>query len=426
MIQQGHHTISGRHRLLAGHDALQNIAEVVAELNILYPLFIVSAGARQAGVVDLVTRALNQTMSFETIEGVVSGSSTVLVKHCARQFRLGHHDGIIAIGGGSVIDTAKACALLISRGGEDVSAYVGLRAMKEHLVPVIAIPTVIGFGVEAMQSAIIASSRTGRRLYFSSSNLVCDVTIIDPQTTRSLQQGHIASGALASIALAIESAIGLASNRISISLALRSLQLEFAWAARGTSTPFDTEARFQLALAGYLTGLACSYSRAGSSQAIANCIGAVCPIPYALCLAILAPYTIEYHMHKAYERLAYLYRNLDKNHPIDPNQSTDEQAAEMLLSRMKELAGNLRQSCQQTLPARFYDILAADGRKAISPSQFNTIASMAVYDAAMITSPEEMDTQDVIRVLEAAYWGYPLDRSTIRRGHQKKPFQEMT
>ncbi len=444
MTGSGHHVFGLDNTTVAGHDSLQQLGALVAASGMKSPLAIVSTSVANAGIADIVLRSCGIGKDrLGVFQGIPAGSSSSLVGRIAQQYRSGGHDGLLAIGGNSVIDTAKAVGLLVSRGGEDVTAFVGLRAMEEPAVPLIAIPTAIGCVSGGNASAIIESSRTGRRLLFSSPCLAPYATVIDPQTTRSLQPLQIGAGALAVVALALDSATSLAANELGISFSERAIFLAFTWGLRATSSPFDAEARLQLALASQLAGMACALSRPGSVQAIANSLSAMCLIPYTLNLAILSPYTLSYHSHKSQSVLARLETFLRRSDAFAAGeaavavqgagkttlkelQKEQQEAAQALIERVKSFSDSLRQATQNALPNRLFDILAADGRKATGPSQFNSIAAMAQGDAAMFTAAEEMDMQDIVRVLESAYWGYPLDPATIRKGHQRTPLQETT
>ena len=426
-------------RLIAAHDALQKLSEVLSVSKISHPLVIASKGATQNGITEAVVRATGIPVDQVGLsQQIQSECTTNRVTRIASQFTAGHHDALIAVGGASVIDTAKAVRLLLTTGTEDVSAYCGIRQLEQSEISLIAIPTTIGIGSEASSSAIIRSSRSGRKLLFCSPTLIPNVTVIDPATTRSLQSMQLATGGLTSLALAIDSATALGTNPLSIELATRAMYLIFTWASRAVSMPIDSEARLQLAVASYLVGQSCSHSRAASVQAIANAICAVSSIQYTQAVSILSPYVIDYHLHKTEPILTQLFERIEKLELLHREQQLElgfkeeqEQitekhvkSASMFIDTVNILTENLRHILQHTLPTRFYDILDSNGSKAVLPAQFAAIASIAQHDAAMFGAQEEMESQDIVRLLESSYWGYSLDKHTIRSGHQKTPSQE--
>ncbi len=420
---------------IAGIDALQQLAKVLVQLKITRPLVIASTSVKNAGLVETACKTTGlQKEQVTILDGVPMGSSTQMVLEMAETYRRGNHDGIIAIGGGSVIDTAKAVNLVVSQdedpGVDLLRISTGLHSdpveRNFHKKPLVAIPTSLGPGSSGSQSASIYSARTGRRMLFSFPSLAPDATIIDPQMYRSLTPSLTALGMVGTLALAMEYITGLSPNPLCLNLASRAASIVLKTAVQAVLTPFDQELRLQLALASHMAGLASSQARGSVTLALGTSISACCGIPYGNSAFILLPYTLEYNLHATTSALAELYRETasssDLQLPIAD--IPDATAADLLLENVKTLILELRQAAGNLIPLRFFDLQDSKGNRVMESHQFGTIAMMASGDASILFSKEELDVQDLIRIIEAAYWGYPLDRDVIRKGHQKKPFRE--
>jgi alcohol dehydrogenase len=426
-------------RTIAGMDAIQNLADVLHDLNVKKPLLLVSSSVKKAGLVEIVLTAGEIDKQAAVVhDGIEAGSSTNTVAEIVALYLHGDHDGIIAVGGGSVLDTAKAVNLVVSQTHEstqtesaDLRSIGGLHANNRndltHMSPLIAIPTTAGPGSAASQTAIIHSPLTGRRILLSFPELAPHTSILDPQMLRTLPPTITAAGALSALGIAIESITSLAANPISTHHATRAATIIFNTAVQAVQAPHDLELRLQLALASHLAGTASSQARASLTQAMSNSLGAFCKIPYSTASLVLLPYALEYNLHKSIEELAKLYQEVEPeaflpspNHTEIPSAT----AAQLLIDKVRGLATALRQSVGNNLITRFFDLLSPDGEKMLEPHQFESIALIALGDASILYSREELDAQDIIRILEAAYWGYPLDRDIIRKGHQNKPLRE--
>jgi len=435
MTKESYFAHSNDIQTIAGMDALQQLAKVLSQLKITKALVIASTSAHSAGLVETACKVAGlQKEQVTILDGIPMGSSTQIVMEIAQAYRMGNHDGIIAIGGGSVIDTAKAVNLVVSQdedpGVDVLRISTGLHSdpveRNFHKKPLVAIPTSLGPGSGGSQSASIHSARTGRRMLFSFPALAPDATIIDPQMFRSLTPTLTALGVVSTLSLAIEYITSLSPNRLCLNLATRAVSILFRTALQAILAPFDQELRLQLALASHMAGLASSQARGSVTLALSTSIGACCGIPYGNSAFILLPYTLEYNLHATAGVLANLYRDTASASSLEPPvpEIPDPAAADLLLEKVKTLILELRQATGNLIPLRFFDLQDGKGNRVMESQQFETIAMMASGDSSILFSKEELDLQDLIRIIEAAYWGYPLDRDVIRKGHQKQPFRE--
>lgn len=144
-----------------------------------------------AGLVDIVTTAIGDRLTIAALEDDVPPDSDVrVVNRLAGVYREKGCNAIIAVGGGSVLDTAKGVNILVSENADDLMAFTGAGALKRPLRPLIAVPTTAGTGSEVTLVAVIADHDKGRKMLFTSDFLLPDAAVIDPRMTATLPPYH--------------------------------------------------------------------------------------------------------------------------------------------------------------------------------------------------------------------------------------------
>ena len=296
-----------RVNMVAGHDALEKIPQLLVSIEASNPMVLTDKGVRAAGLVDILLTAMADKLSIKTIEDDVPPDSDLkVVNRLAGVYREKGCDAIIAIGGGSVLDTAKGINILVSEKSDDLLQFTGAGALKRKLKPLIAIPTTAGTGSEVTIAAVIADNEKNRKLIFVSYFLLPDVAIMDSRMTLTLPVHITAATAMDAMAHAVESFVMLSKNPLSDAHATEAIGLICHHLPRVIQDPLDKEGRLALATAATLAGIAFSNATVGMVHALGHSVGSVCHVPHGTCMAILLPYGLEYNRHKVEERIADL------------------------------------------------------------------------------------------------------------------------
>ena len=151
-----------RVKTISGHDVLEKIPEILGDLGARLPLIITDKGVSEAGLIDVVTSVMKDRVPSLRIScgfvqtDVPPDSDLTVVNRLAGVYREKGCDAIIAVGGGSVLDTAKGVNIVVSENASDLMAFTGAGALKRPLKPLIAIPTTSGTGSEVTLVAVIA------------------------------------------------------------------------------------------------------------------------------------------------------------------------------------------------------------------------------------------------------------------------------
>ncbi|OQY47847.1 MAG: alcohol dehydrogenase [Desulfobacteraceae bacterium 4572_87] len=287
-----------------GHDVLEKIPGILRDLEAKVPLILTDKGVFEAGLIDVVTSAMkDQVPSLKILGGSIENdvppdSDLKVVNRLAGVYREKGCDAIIAVGGGSVLDTAKGVNIVVSENASDLMAFTGAGALKRPLKPLIAIPTTSGTGSEVTLVAVIADHERERKMLFTSYFLLPDVALLDSRMTLSLPPAITSATAMDALSHAVEAYTCLAKNPMSDAFARAAVELLRDNLFKVMDSPDDQEGRLSLAVAANLAGVAFSNAMVGMVHALGHSVGAVCRVPHGTCMAILLPYGLEYNLHK--------------------------------------------------------------------------------------------------------------------------------
>jgi alcohol dehydrogenase len=394
--------------IVGGHDALERIPDFLISRAVNNPMIITDQGVRQAGLVDVLIQALNNRVSVRSVQDKVPPDSDIETVHAiARKYREKKCDSIIALGGGSVLDTAKGVNILVSEAGDNLLAFSGAGALKHKLKPLIAVPTTAGTGSEVTLVAVISDPEHNRKLLFTSYFLLPDLAIIDSRMTLTLPAHITAATAMDALSHAIEACICLARNPVSRVYAYEAIELISSNLLHVVKNPHDREGRLALATAATLAGMAFSNSMVGMVHTLGHSVGSVCHIAHGTCMAILLPYGMEYNYHKIEDQLAGLLLPLAGEEVF--YKTPPFARAQYAIDKVRQINQELKMATAGAHAICFKDIKDKNGRIRVPGHKLSEIAKTALGDGSIFYNPEELDYQDCLRVLNAAFEGSKMN-----------------
>ena len=276
----GYYEYCCRVNVVAGHAVLEKIPTILDRLQASRPMIVTDRGVAGAGLIDLVTSALGDKVQIGGLQDdVPPDSSLAAVQRIADAYRQNACDALIAVGGGSVMDTAKASNILVSENSDDLMAFCGSGTLKRALNPLITVPTTSGTGSEATLAAVIKDEKRHQKLTIGSPFLVPDAAVLDSRMTLSLPPAITAATAMDALTHAVEAYTCLAKNPLSDTGALAAIRKISRHLPKVMETPHDRQGRLELALAATMAGMAFSNSLVGMVHTIGHAIGAVCGVP---------------------------------------------------------------------------------------------------------------------------------------------------
>ena len=240
-----------------------------------------------AGLVDVVRAAVAGELKLSNVyDNVPVDSDYKIVDEAAKIYRQKNCDSIIAIGGGSVIDTAKGANIVASLGGDTLLDYEGFSAVKRKLNPLVVIPTTAGTGSEMTLVAVIADPDRKIKMLFVSYFVLPDLAVLDPRMTKTLPDFLTASTAMDAMTHACEAYYCLEKNPLSDSFALRAIRIVSENLLKVIKNPADMEGRLALANASTMAGASFSNSMVGMVHNLGHTIGAICHVPHGTAMSI--------------------------------------------------------------------------------------------------------------------------------------------
>ncbi|MEE4358360.1 MAG: iron-containing alcohol dehydrogenase [Desulfococcaceae bacterium] len=325
-------------KLIYGVGILESIEDAVARFGKRKALLVTDRILLSAGPVDKVKAGFAKTgIEIACIFDDVPPNSTIkTVEECAALGKKTECDMIIAVGGGSVIDTAKVANLLMVKGGrvqDHMGAY--LLDSTEQLLPAIIIPTTAGTGSEVTKVAVIADPDNDVKLPFAEEQFLPQLAVLDPEMTVSMPPKLTACTGMDALVHAIEAYVDKEWSPASDALALHAIKLISENILQACDRPGDLQARGAMQVGSFLAGVAFSHSMVGMVHGISHALGGVYHIPHGLANALILPEVMEYNLESRTERYADVAMALGISFPsvVSNSQSVIQSGALDLISK---------------------------------------------------------------------------------------------
>lgn len=382
-------------KVIAGHAALEHIPFELAVLGSKRPMIITDKGVRTNNLLAPIEASFESTdieIGF-IFDDVPPDSSLETVRAAAQAYRANHCDAIIAVGGGSVIDTSKAANILVSEGGDDLLKYSGAHNLPKPLKPFFVIPTTSGTGSEVTLAAVVSDNQKNVKLAFASNYLMPHAAILDPRMTQTLPPHLTAMTAMDAMTHAIEAYTCIAANPISDAYATAAIKKISNNLFNVLETPNDAHGRLELAQASTMAGIAFSNSMVGIVHSLGHALGAVAHLPHGLCMNLFLPYVLDYNKEVNGDKIADLLLPLAG--PDIYAQTPANERANKTIATLKEIRDRLHALTK--LPRT----LSETGK--ITKEQLDDVAEKALNDGSIIFNPKEATLKDLREILEKAW-----------------------
>jgi len=333
-------------------------------------LLVSDAGVDAAGLTEVVRGALGSLLVEEYLE-VPQDSGLEVIDGAAERGRAANVDCVVALGGGSVLDTAKAVAVVLSDGpsARAIDA-LGIQLLGRDPLPLLAIPTTAGTGSEVTNCAVIRDANRGRKVYIVDDRIIPPVAILDPQLTLELPPLLTASTGMDALTHAIEAVVSRQSNPISEGLALQAIRLISANLPRVIEDPGDLEGRVLMQQASTMAGWAFSVAQVGLVHGMSHALGARRGVAHGVGNGILLPHVMRFNQPAATAQLVLVADALGCARDGRDDAATALAAADAVAKLLEEIGHptGLRE---------------AD----VPESELEACARLAVEDLATMTNP---------------------------------------
>ena len=296
-------------RVVLAEGALEHIAEHVERAGGTRIMLVCGGKTGRTRLVARTKSALGARL-VAALDSIVEHSSTNLVEEGARLASAEHVDLLLAIGGGSASDTAKAIALLLAEGGP-LERHHTVFVPPDHYVqqplpnpklPIIVIPTTLS-AAEVTPGLGIRSEADGKKLLFWDLKLVPRLIVLDPVANLEVPASLMATTGMNALAHCIEGLYSKVRNPISEGQALQGIRLLYEALPAMARSPMDSDARGRALVGAHLSGMVIANARVGIHHGVCHCLGALGGLSHGAANSVFLPFAMRYNLEVAASQL---------------------------------------------------------------------------------------------------------------------------
>ncbi len=379
-------------KIISGKGAVANITDELRQLDTNKALLITDKGIQKAGLVQKVVDAFdNSNVKLAGVfDDVPQDSSMKVINHIASLYRKERCDALIAIGGGSVLDTTKAVNIVASYNDEDIHKYLGMDNLEKPLNNFIAIPTTAGTGSEVTSACVIYDPDKDMKMTITSPFVYPNTAIIDPEMMMSMPPKITAATGMDALTHAIEAYTSLQKNPLSDAYSLSAVKMVFSYLTKAVENGRDEQARLIMANAATLAGISFSNAMVGVVHSVGHALGGVCHLPHGIANSIALPFGMKYNIDVASHLYAEIFRYVFLFEKAD----SDTIDAERLIEKVIGLRQSLNKICG--LPVTLKEA-------GISKDKLREVSANALLDGTTVYNPKQITEDDFMSILEKAY-----------------------
>lgn len=356
------------------------LPEVVARLGKSKALVVTDVGLIKFGVAAMVTDILDSNkIAYDVFSDVKPNPTVTNVKNGIEAFKASGADLLIAIGGGSAIDTAKAIGIVVNNPEfADIVSLEGVAPTKNKSIPMIALPTTAGTAAETTINYVIIDEEKQKKMVCVDPNDIPAVAIIDAELMYSLPKGLTAATGMDALTHAIEGYITKGAWSMSDMFEIEAIRMISRHLPNAVENPTDAEARNGMAIAQYIAGMAFSNVGLGLVHGMAHPMGSLFDVPHGVANALLLPTIMEFNMPACLNK----YPDIARAMGVNTDGMTAEDASKAAVEAVRAL------SIAVGIPQHLSDL-------GISEKDIPAIAEQAIADVCTPGNPREVTIDDI-------------------------------
>lgn len=322
---------------LHGAGAIGDMVKLVADKAWGKALIVTDGQLVKLGLLDSLFTALKaHEMPYQLFDGVFPNPTEALVQEGFAAYQQAGCDYLIAFGGGSPIDTAKAIKILTANPGPS-TAYSGVGKVKHAGVPLVAINTTAGTAAEMTSNAVIIDSERQVKEVIIDANLIPDIAVDDASVMLAIPAAVTAATGMDALTHAVEAYVSVGAHPLTDANALEAIRLINQWLPTAVAEGDNLEAREQMAYGQYLAGMAFNSAGLGMVHALAHQPGATHNLPHGVCNAILLPIIENFNRPHAVARFARIAQAMG----VDTREMSEEAASQQAIAAIRALSAKV-------------------------------------------------------------------------------------
>lgn len=340
------------------------------------------------GVADKVLKVLeNAGIPYEIFSEIKPNPTVSNVKAGVEAFAKSGADFILAIGGGSSIDTSKAIGIITNNPDfSDVVSLEGVAPTRKKSVPIIALPTTAGTAAEVTINYVITDEENHKKMVCVDPNDIPAIAIVDAELMYTLPKGLTASTGLDALTHAIEGLITKGAWEMSDMFEIKAIEMIARYLETAVFEPTNAEARNGMAVAQYIAGMAFSNVGLGVVHGMAHPLGAIFDIPHGVANALLLPVIMEFNAPAALSK----YVDIAKAMNVYKDGMSREEAAKAAVEAVKAL------SVKVGIPQHLSEL-------GIKEEDLPRLAASAIADVCTLGNPREVTEEIILELYKKAF-----------------------
>lgn len=375
--------------LRVGGGASRELASVLGELNVTRPFIVTGPHVAKRGYLSRVTRGLDEAgIPYTVFDGTIPDPTVASVNEGVARLKEGEHDGVVALGGGSPLDTAKAIAHLAVFGGR-MRDYKVPAVSDQQGLPLVAIPTTAGTGSEATRFTVITDEENGEKMLCPGAAFCPVAALVDYELTLTMPRRLTADTGVDTLTHAIEAYVSAKRNPFSDGMARMAIDAVARHLRTAYDEPDHREAREGMMQAALYGGMAFSNASVCLVHGMSRPIGAFFHVPHGLSNAMLLPAVTAFSMEAAPERYADCARFMG----VAGDQDSDADACRKLLQELRRLNRDLE--------------VPTPGEYGIDEQRYfealPTMAEQALASGSPANNPRVPTAEEIIEIYKEAW-----------------------
>lgn len=368
-----------------GPGARRELPEVVKRLGKTKALVVTDPGLIKFGVAGKVTEVLDAaSIPYEVFSDVKPNPTVSNVQHGIDAYKASGADFIIAIGGGSAIDTAKGIGIVINNPEfADIVSLEGCAPTRHKSVPIVALPTTAGTAAETTINYVIIDEQKQKKMVCVDPNDIPAVAIIDAELMYSLPPALTAATGMDALTHAIEGYITKGAWSMSDMFEIEAIRMISASLPTAVAEPSNAEARNAMAVAQYIAGMAFSNVGLGLVHGMAHPLGSLFDVPHGVANALLLPTIMEFNMPCCLDKYPAIARAMG----VNTDGMSAEEASKAACQAVKDLA------IKVGIPQHLTEL-------GITRNDITRLAQQAIEDVCTPGNPREVTLAEIEQLYE--------------------------
>ena len=364
-----------------GPGARKELATVVANRGWKKALVVTDKGLMQFGVAKMVLDVMDAAgIPYEIYDEVKPNPTVTNVTNGVAACKKAGADFIVAIGGGSSMDTAKGIGIVCTNPEfSDVISLEGVADTKNKCLPIVALPTTAGTAAETTINYVIIDEKRQPKMVCVDPNDIPAVAIIDAELMYSLPKGLTAATGMDAMTHAIEGLITKAAWEMSDMFEIKAIEMIHKYLPMAVNDPKNPEGRNGMAVAQYIAGMAFSNVGLGVDHGMAHPMSALHDVPHGVACAILLPTVMRYNMPACVDK----YVEIAKACGVYKPEMTNQEAAEAACTAIEDLSKLVG------IPQHLSEL-------GITEADIPALAEQAITDVCTPGNPREVTKEDII------------------------------